>query len=120
MKNILRPGKKLNELVAVEVMGYSKDRNSKKWIMDRVGEGTVYGDLHDFSGDKDSAHDLIRKVEELGIGTLTADSASRGGYKAFLVSHKPEKDWCEYGETWAHAICLGALRAVQEYRAGNN
>lgn len=70
----------LNEVIATHVMGWKRDEASKNWIMNKVGEGTVSGQLPDFENNLGDAQMIVKELlrrEIPGAGSLLHEKDPR-------------------------------------------
>jgi hypothetical protein len=121
----MKAGRELDALVAEMVMGFKREK--KKWEFVSIG-GHIpfpmrvpFDDFPNYSTDISAAWDVVKKFAGLGFITLFStewSSATRPSGPGWACQIDGSKN-TELGETAPHAICLAALKAVENGKSAN-
>lgn len=128
----MKPGRELNELVAMKVMGWRKGTTAdgsvldEFWIDPRADHfyGTDEGythrggdyDFEDFNPSQNIKHawEVVRKMSSFGESVFELSEGPEENCIACFAGANEAETWEHQaiGKTSPHAICLAALKAV--------
>lgn len=109
----MKPGRKLNDIIATEVMGWTKVKYGFGWQPpDRPGTEC---ETPNYSGDIAAAWTIAEKLEK----NFNFIGPGPDGWNAVFFIETDEfgraiGSMGAIGETAAHAMCLAALRFIRE------
>lgn len=121
---VIEAGRELDALVTGKVMEWKKEKDNPYWLgsnmecHERIEFDALYAEEIQLpwspSTDISAAWEVVEKVYELTDKWILVSPFN----KRFCAYHKTGcgdedyGDFCEYGETAPHAICLAALKAI--------
>lgn len=107
----LKPGRELDAWIAEHVMGWKlRTPYPDRWLN---SEGMTQSLPH-YSTDIYTAWDLLDKLSESNFLIETRTYMKQPWQSQVLILKSPESEWIvAVGETMPHAICLAAMKAIE-------